>query len=122
MPRVLVVDDEPSIREMLVEYLTLKGYEAKSVTNGMEAIRLVREDRPHLVLLDVCMPGMSGLEVLQRIREIDPGIGVIMVTAVTEEALGREALKLGAFDYITKPLDFAYLERAVWYKVATMVF
>jgi DNA-binding response OmpR family regulator len=122
MSRVLVVDDEPSIREMLAEFLRLKGYEVKSVSNGVEALRLVREDRPHLILLDVCMPGMNGLEALQKIREIDRGVGVIMVTAVNEEAMGREALQLGAFDYITKPLDFEYLERAVWYKVATMVF
>jgi two-component system, NtrC family, response regulator AtoC len=120
MSGVLVVDDESSVREILAEFLTLKGYEVKSASNGVEALRLVQEDRPHLILLDVCMPGMNGLEVLQKIREIDQEVGVIMVTGFNEDGMGLEALQLGAFDYITKPLDFEYLERAVWYNVAKM--
>ena len=88
--------------------------------NGEEALRKVKEDRPHLILLDICMPKMDGLEVLKRVREIDQEVGVIMVTAVHEEETGRQALKLGAFDYITKPLDFQYLERSLWTKIMLM--
>jgi DNA-binding response OmpR family regulator len=120
MPRVLVVDDEPDFIELLREFLTAKGYEVIAASNGEEALRKVKEERPHLILLDVRMPKMNGLEVLKQVREIDHEVGVIMVTAVNEEETGRQALKLGAFDYITKPLDLKYLERSLWYKITTM--
>jgi DNA-binding response OmpR family regulator len=121
MPRVLVVDDEPDAVELLQEFLAAKGYEVLTATGGEEALRIVREERPHLILLDVRMPGMNGLEVLRHVRQIDQEVGVIMVTAVSEEETGREALALGAFDYIVKPLDLAYLERSLWYKITTML-
>ena len=121
MAKVLVVDDEPEAVELLVEFLSSKGYEILTATSGEEALRRVKEDRPHLVLLDIRMPKMSGLEVLKRIREIDAEMGIIMVTAVNEEDVGRQALELGAFDYIVKPLDLKYLERSLWYKVTTML-
>ena len=121
MPRVLVVDDEPDAVELLQEFLAAKGYDVLTATGGEEALRIVREERPHLILLDVRMPGMNGLEVLRHVRKIDQEVGVIMVTAVSEEETGREALALGAFDYIVKPLDLAYLERSLWYKITTML-
>jgi two-component system response regulator AtoC len=121
MAKVLVVDDEPAAVELLVEFLSTKGYEVLTATNGEEAVRRVKEDRPHLVLLDVRMPKMDGMEALRRIREIDPEMGVIMVTAVNEEEVGRKALEQGAFDYIVKPLDLKYLERSLGYKIMTML-
>ena len=66
------------------------------------------------------MPKMDGLEVLRQIKEIDPAVSVIMVTAANEEAIGRQAMELGAFDYIVKPLDLPYLEQILWYKLTTM--
>jgi DNA-binding response OmpR family regulator len=120
MPRVLVVDDEPYAVELLQECLTAKGYEVLTASDGEEALRKVKEERPHVILLDVRMPKMSGLEVLRRVREMDHEVGVIMVTAVNEEETGRQALQLGAFDYITKPLDFTYLERSLWVKIQMM--
>jgi DNA-binding response OmpR family regulator len=121
MARVLVVDDEPDAVELLQEFLTAKGYEVLTASDGEEALLQVKEHRPHLVLLDVRMPKLNGLEVLKRVREIDHEVGVIMVTAVNEEETGRQALKMGAFDYITKPLDLQYLERSLWYKITTMI-
>jgi DNA-binding response OmpR family regulator len=121
MAKVLVVDDEPEAVELLVEFLSAKGYEVVTATDGEEAVKRVKEDRPHLVLLDVRMPKMNGMEALRRIREIDPETGVIMVTGVNEEDVGRKALEQGAFDYIVKPLDLKYLERSVWYKITTML-
>ncbi|MBI4536456.1 MAG: response regulator [candidate division NC10 bacterium] len=121
MPRIMVVDDEPDAVELLQEFLVAKGYEVLTATAGEEALQKVREERPHLILLDVRMPGMNGLEVLRRVRQIDQEVGVIMVTAVNEEETGREALALGAFDYVVKPLDLAYLERSLWYKITTML-
>jgi len=121
MARVLVVDDEPNAVELLQEFLTGKGYEVITASNGKEALQMLKAERPHLILLDVRMPGMNGLEALRQIREIDREVGVIMVTAVNEEETGREALRLGAFDYIVKPLDLAYLERSLWTKIMTML-
>jgi CheY-like chemotaxis protein len=121
MVRILVVDDEPDVVEVLQEFLVGKGYEVLTASDGLEALRKVAEERPHLVLLDIRMPGMNGLDVLRHIREIDQGVGVIMVTAVNESETGRRALQMGAFEYITKPIDFEYLERSVWYKIALML-
>lgn len=121
MPRVLVVDDEPDAVELLKEFLASKGYDVITAGGGEEAIQKVKAERPHLILLDVRMPKVNGLEVLRQVRQIDKEVGVIMVTAVNEEATGRQALELGAFDYIVKPLDLEYLERSLWYKVTTMM-
>jgi len=121
MARVLVVDDEPDAVELLQEFLASKGYEVLTASSGEEALRKVKEERPHLMLLDVRMRGMNGLDVLRQVRQFDQEVGVIMVTAVNEEETGRDALKLGAFDYIVKPLNLEYLERSLWYKVTTML-
>ena len=121
MPRVLVVDDDPGIRELLREFLTGKQYDVIEAATGTEALRRVREDRPHLVLLDILLPDISGLEVLREAKAIDPAVGVIMITGIQEEVVGREAMQAGAFDYITKPLDLHYLENSLWYKITTMI-
>lgn len=118
--RVLVVDDEPEAVELLQEFLVAKGYDVIAAGDGAEAVQKVVEERPHLILLDVRMPKMDGLEALRRIREIDKEVGVIMVTGVNEEEIGRQAMALGAFDYIVKPLDLQYLERSLWYKITMM--
>ena len=118
--RVLVVDDDPNVQEILREFLSAKGYEVITAGDGAEGLRRVKEERPHLILLDVRMPKMDGLEVLRQLREIDQTVGVIMVTAVNEEETGRQAMELGAFDYIVKPLDLPYLEQSLWYKITTM--
>ena len=120
MRKVLVVDDEPQAVELLEEFLTAKGYAVVGASGGEEALRRLKEERPHLMLLDIRMPVMDGLEVLRRAREIDREVGIIMVTAVSEENTGREALRMGAYDYITKPLDFDYLERVLWVKMTMM--
>lgn len=118
--RVLVVDDEPVAVELLREFLLAKGYEVITAGDGPEALQKVREERPHLILLDVRMPKMDGLEVLRQVKEIDKEVGVIMVTGVNEEEVGRQAVELGAFDYIVKPLDLPYLEQSLWYKITMM--
>ncbi|HEX7548498.1 MAG TPA: response regulator [Candidatus Methylomirabilis sp.] len=120
MRKVLVVDDEPQAVELLEEFLTAKGYAVVGASGGEEALRRLKEEQPHMMLLDIRMPVMDGLEVLRRAREIDREVGIVMVTAVNEESMGREALRMGAYDYITKPLDFDYLERVLWVKITMM--
>ncbi len=119
--RVLVVDDDPNTVGLLQEFLRAKGYEVLTAGDGVEALWKVKKERPHVILLDINMPEMDGLEVLRRLREIDREVGVIMITVVDEQEIAREAMALGAFDYIVKPLDLDYLERSLWYKISTML-
>lgn len=111
--RLLIVDDEGPVREVLSEYFLTQGYAVETAASGPEALELARRARPDLVLLDIRMPGMDGVEVLKRLRELDRDLAVIMVTANEDVALARETLKLGAVDYVSKPFDFQYLDRAV---------
>jgi len=111
--RILVVDDEAPVREVLTEYFSTEGYAVEAAGSGVDALTAVRGGRADLVLLDVRMPGLDGVQVLRRIREIDDRVPVIMVTANEDVGLAKETLKLGAFDYVAKPFDFDYLDRAV---------
>lgn len=119
-PRILIVDDERQIGELLSDFLSAKGYEVLYAQSGEDGIAFVKRARPHAVLLDVRMAGMNGLDVLKQLMELDPRLGVIMVTALNEEEIGREALKLGAADFITKPIDFTYLETSLRHKFSVM--
>src|SRR5438552_4058783 len=110
--RILVVDDEAPVREVLSEYFTSQGYTVHEASGGKDALAAIRRDRPDLVLLDVRMPGIDGVEVLRRIRELDDALAVIMVTANEDAALARETLQLGAFDYVGKPFHYVHLRRA----------
>lgn len=121
MPRMIIVDDEQEVLEELAEVFSEYGYEIDTARGGEEALRKVQEKRPHVMLLDIRMPGMDGLEVLRRVREVAPTLGVIMVTAVNEEGLAKEAMNLGAFDYITKPIDLDYLRTSVVVKIIRML-
>jgi DNA-binding response OmpR family regulator len=111
--RILVVDDEAPVREVLTEYFSTEGYAVEAAGSGVEALSAVRGGRADLVLLDVRMPGLDGVQVLRKIRELGTDVPVIMVTANEDVALAKETLKLGAFDYVAKPFDFEYLDRAV---------
>ena len=111
--RILVVDDEAPVREVLTEYFSTEGYAVEAATSGLEALSAVSGGRADLVLLDVRMPGLDGVQVLRRIRQMSTTLPVIMVTANEDATLARETLTLGAFDYVAKPFDFDYLDRAV---------
>ncbi|MGR3173086.1 MAG: response regulator transcription factor [Candidatus Scalindua sp.] len=113
MSKILVVDDEVKAYELLKRFLEKKGYEVITSNSGENAIKKVKNEKPSVMLLDIRMPGMGGIEVLNRVREFDKDVGIIMVTAVKEEETGKEALRLGADEYITKPIDFDYLETSI---------
>ncbi len=117
MKRILVVDDEIEACKALQEFLSFKGYEVHTAMDGATAIGKVEEFRPHIVLLDLIMPGMGGIEVLKEIKKFDPAVGVIMVTVVNDHAQAKETLELGAYDYITKPVDLNYLETVLMVKI-----
>lgn len=120
MSKILVVDDDQVIVNVLKRFLEKKNYEVVTASNGMEAIERVKQENPKVVLLDIYMPGKNGVEVLKEIKQYNKDIGVIMVTAETDEAVGSDALKLGAFDYVIKPFDLEYLEKVLWWKLKLM--
>ena len=123
MERILVVDDEIEVCNSLKRFLSIKGkgYEVDTANSGKEAVRKVKENRPHIVLLDIIMPGMSGIDTLKEIKKIDPNIGVIMATAVADEEIAKRALQLGAYDYILKPFDLNYLETVLMVKIIDVI-
>ena len=112
MKRLLIVDDEPLIVEVLTEHFKTT-YEIDTASNGADALTAVLRARPDLVLLDINMPRMNGVEVLKDIKKIDETIPVIMVTANEQVALAADALKTGAFGYVPKPFDFRYLDHII---------
>jgi DNA-binding response OmpR family regulator len=119
--RVLVVDDNVTVCNVLEEFLRSRGYDVYTALDGPNAIAKVKELRPHIVLLDIIMPGMGGIEVLKEIKRIDPSVGVIMLTGVGDDELGRRTLELGAYEYITKPINFNYLENALMVKTIDLL-
>lgn len=108
--RVLVVDDEPQFREVLVEYLEGKGFEALGIGDGAEALRQLPEFRPQLVLLDISMPGLDGVETLRRLKALAPETSVVMVSSSEDLETARQTLAMGAADYVSKPVDYPYLD------------
>src|SRR5262245_25863826 len=98
--KILVVDDEPEVRRLLQDFLTDRGYEVFLAADGVEAIASLTANRPYLVLLDIAMPGMDGVEALNQIAMVDSATRVIMVTANTDISLTSKLLALGAVDYI----------------------
>jgi DNA-binding NtrC family response regulator len=103
-PTILVVDDDPGVRDSF-RFLLEDEYEVLDVPDGMQALEILRSCQVDLVLLDVRLPGMDGLQVLEQIRAVDAELAVILVTAVTTVRTAVSAMKLGAFDYLTKPYD-----------------
>lgn len=110
---ILVVDDEKEICTILSDNLSREGYRVFVAYEGKTALELVRKERPDLVLLDIKMPKMSGIEVLRRIKKIKKETVVIMMTAYGTLETARKAMKLGAYDYITKPFDLFSLKSVV---------
>lgn len=115
---ILVVDDEPMVRNVLEQLLQRKGYNIKGVSSAKEALEFVKSNRVELVVSDIAMPEMNGFELLQVIKKGYPQIGVVMMTGYGDAYSVREALKLGADEYMTKPFKgqevALIIERAYW--------
>jgi two-component system response regulator AtoC len=113
VPRVVIIDDQRSILESMDIYFRLRRWDVFTAANGPEGLDLVRRIRPSLVVLDIRLPGMSGLEVLERIRSDFPQLQVIVITAFQSMESTIQAIKLGAFDYLHKPIDIAEMDAVV---------
>ena len=107
--RVLVIDDERAILIALERVLRDLGHDVDTADNGMRGLELARSDAMYdLVMCDIKMPGLGGLEVLRQVRSCDPKLSVLMMTGCATVETAVQAMKLGAFDYITKPFDDVY--------------
>ena len=114
MARVMICDDAAFMRMMIKDILTKNGYEiAAEAENGMKAVEKYPEARPDLVLMDITMPEMDGIEALKKIKEIDPGANVIMCSAMGQQAMVIEAIQSGAKDFIVKPFQAERVLEAV---------
>ncbi|MGG3310924.1 response regulator [Paenibacillus sp. FSL W8-0187] len=111
--KVLIVDDQNGIRILLVEVFSSEGYETFQAANGKAALEIVKTHTPDLVLLDMKIPGMDGLEILKHIKQMNPDIKVIMMTAYGELDMIKEATDLGALMHFTKPFDIDEMRQAV---------
>jgi DNA-binding NtrC family response regulator len=109
----LVVDDDAETRSMLADYLSMSGFEVRQAANGLEALLHVKRERPRVILLDLHMPRLGGLDAVQRIRAFDRTTKVIVVTGDPDQQLHDRALRLGASIVLTKPLDFTVLDAAI---------
>jgi two-component system, NtrC family, nitrogen regulation response regulator NtrX len=114
---ILIVDDEPAVREVLIGYFEHhygpRGYVVETASDGAEALTAVRRRRPALILLDVEMPGMDGVQALRGVRAIDPKIPVIMVTGNENTRVAAEVIRHGVHSYLPKPVKFQYLDHLV---------
>ena len=117
MIKILLVDDEKGITDALQGFFKQRGFATKSANSGEEALKEVKTDKPDIVFLDIRMKGISGLDTLEKIKKIDNGIKVIMLTIHEEKEIIEKANALGADEYITKPFRIGYLEEVVVKKI-----
>src|SRR5512145_418417 len=111
--RILVADDEESMRWVLSKALTKKGFSVDLAASGSEALGLIRQQRYDLAILDIKMPGLTGLELLSKAHEERPEMLVVIMTAESSMKNAVEAMKRGAYDYITKPFDLDTLDAII---------
>ena len=110
---ILIIDDELVVRDSLTKWFREDGYIVDSAENAVEALKKLQQRKWHIILLDIKMPGMDGMQLQPKIHEIDPSIAIIFITAHASVDTAVQALKAGAFDYITKPIDPDHLSHLV---------
>ena len=111
--KILIVDDQPEVGAVLEEYFAGRGFAVVLAEGGIDALAKVEKDRPAMVLLDVRMPDLDGVEVLRRLRQAGPEPPVLMMSGNDDLEVAQRTLALGAVDYVLKPFDFAHIDRVV---------
>jgi len=111
--RILIVDDEIEVCDTIKTFLTGFGHDVKTALDGKIALEIVNSFMPHLVILDVMIPDMSGIEILKKVKEIDSSIKAVMISGMQDLRVAKEAIDLGAIDYLPKPIEFTILHKIV---------
>lgn len=121
MIKLLIVDDERGITDSLKDFFMHRGFSVETANSGEEALATVRANRPDIIFLDIRMRGISGLDVLEKVKKMDKSIKVIMLTIHEEKEIVGKAKELGADEYIIKPFRIDYLEEVVIKKVQELL-
>lgn len=122
MIRLLIVDDQMGVTKVLKNFFEEKNYEVNTATTIKECIEIIKSYQPHIIFLDVLLPDGSGVDIIPKIKEINPEAKIIMITAVDEQKVIEKCFQLGATDYIVKPFSLKYLEDTVLRKVYSQLF
>jgi DNA-binding response OmpR family regulator len=109
MIKFLIVDDEPDVVDSVSELFTLRNYNVITATSGTQALEMVKKENPNIIILDIRMPDISGMEVLKEVKKSHPKTRVIMLTGVEDDATKNMAIGLGASGYLTKPYSYSDL-------------
>ena len=109
MIKFLIVDDEPDVVDSVSELFTLRNYNVITATSGTQALEMVKKENPNIIILDIRMPDLSGMDVLKEVRKTNPKTRVIMLTGVEDDATKNMAIGLGASGYLTKPYSYSEL-------------
>lgn len=110
---ILIVDDDEGVVKTLSRFLKKKGYKISTALGGKEALAFMKKETPDLVLLDALMPGMDGIETLEQMRRQFPKVDVVMISALKEEVVAQEAIKMGASEWLPKPFSMSHLEATI---------
>jgi putative two-component system response regulator len=113
LPSVLVVDDEEPIRTALKKYLVQQGYDVSTAATGEEALKVLQRQKIACMLLDVRLPGVSGVDLVPKVMDLEPNIALLMLTAVNDATSAALCMQRGAMDYLTKPIELSHLSRAI---------
>ena len=121
MIKLLTVDDEKGVTDLLYNFFKQRKFHVMVANSGQEALDIVNKDKPNIILLDISMKGLNGLEVLERVKAIDKNIKVIMITVHGEQETIDQAKALGADEYIIKPFKVSYLQEVVIKKIQELL-
>ncbi|MFA6807395.1 MAG: response regulator [Eubacteriales bacterium] len=113
MLKILIVDDQKGIRRLLIEVFKDYGYDIESCDNGVKALDIISEFEPDLIIMDVKMPGMNGIDVVKKLREDNNDVGIILMTAYGDKRYVDQAAKLGVDRFVIKPFDLDDLKKQV---------
>jgi len=114
---IMVIDDDPFILEMLQQVIGDCGYRVLTCDSAKNAMHILRTQEVKLALIDICMPEVSGVELLRQIQQVRPSTHVIMITGLSDVEIAQECMELGAVDFITKPFDMDYLQTSVFVEI-----
>ena len=113
MVRIMIIEDDEEMRSLLKDFFEEEGFETDSVSNGVDALRMFSKDHFDLVITDIRMPGLTGLDILPRIRRLKPGTPVIVMTAYGGDDVRRKSLERGATTYLEKPIQMSKLRTVI---------